>query len=70
MNCPVNLTLVGLLPVQDLGYEYCYGALAIGKLHSCTVHTDSLVPRPSLATGNQNWRHGNEATGRMLVVAP
>ena len=25
ISCPVNLTLVGLLPVQDLGHEYCYG---------------------------------------------
>ena len=27
ISCPVNLTVMGLLPVQDLGHEYCYGEL-------------------------------------------
>ena len=29
INCPVNLTVVGLLPVQDLGHEYRYEAMNI-----------------------------------------
>ena len=25
ISCPVNLTVMGLLPVHNLGHEYCYG---------------------------------------------
>jgi len=27
ISCQVNLTVMGLLPVHDLGHEYCYGEL-------------------------------------------
>ena len=44
----MNLTLVGLLPVQDLDHEYCYGGL--GYWETTLLHSSyGLVPSPSLA---------------------